>query len=135
MSKAKFDAAVENIIKRDSSYKRDAYLFLRESLEYTVNTTREDELVEHRHVSGPELLDGLRDYTMKEFGSMSLAVLETWGINNGADVGKIVYNLIEEGVFGRSENDHPMDFEDWADFETAFQEPYRPNRRVLAHLT
>jgi len=132
MSKAKFNAAVETIIQRDSTYDKEAYLFLRESLEHTVQTTRADELIEHRHVSAKELLDGLRDFAIKEFGPMSLAVLEAWGVTCGKDVGKIVYNLIEEGVFGRSEYDHPKDFENWQDFELAFQKPFRATRPVLA---
>lgn len=132
MSKAKFEAAVDEIIKLHPKYKRDAYFFLRDSLDHTVQTQRSDELVEHRHVTGPEFLDGLRDYSLKEFGPMSLSVLETWGITSGYDVGQMVYYLIEQNVFGRSEEDHPQDFNNWIDFETAFQEPYRPKGQVLA---
>ena len=132
MRKVSFEEAVGAVHKRDKRFKPDAYHFLRETLEYTVKTMRKDELVEHRHVSGRELLDGLHEYALKEFGSMALTVLESWGVRSGEDVGAMVYNLIQEDAFHNSEEDHPADFEGWISFDKAFLEPFRPKRSVLA---
>ena len=132
MRKNQFEDAVVAIQQKDPRFKPDAYFFLRDSLEHTVKTMRKDELIEHSHVTGRELLDGMKEFAIEEFGSMSLPVLESWGIHSGRDVGAMVYNLIKEEAFGKSEEDHPNDFEGWLEFDAAFVEPYRPTRQVLA---
>lgn len=132
MPRSKFEDAVRSILEKDSRYDRDAYFFLRDSLNETVKRIRPDELPEHRHVTGRELLDGLRDYALDELGCMALPVLEFWGVQSGRDVGCMVYNLIGEQAFRRSEDDDPSDFEGWHSFVEIFQEPFRPTRPVLA---
>lgn len=132
MPKQSFEKAIDSIVAKNPKYSKEAYFLLRDSLDFTLETQRSNELAEHRHVSGPEFLQGLRDYSIKQFGSMSLPVLESWGIESGSDVGNMVYLLIDAGVFGRSEDDHPNDFEDWEDFKEAFQGPFRPKKKVLA---
>ncbi len=56
-------------------------------------------------------------------------VLESWGIGCGTDIGEMVFNLIQVEAFGKSDEDHPMDFEGWMSFDDAFRKPYRPTRR------
>lgn len=132
MRNFKFEDAVSAIVETDQTYQKDAYFFLRDSLDYTVKYQRNGELEEHSHVSGLELLDGMREYALKEFGPMSLAILESWGIKSSRDVGALVYNLIEAEAFGRSDDDDQSDFDRWFSFEEAFQQPFRPKRPVLA---
>lgn len=131
MHKVKFDEAVATICKADKRYKPDAYFFLRDTLDYTVKELRADELIEHRHVTGRELLNGLRDYAINELGIMAYPVLESWGVTCGRDIGEMVYNLIQVEAFGKSDDDHPTDFEGWMSFDEAFRNPYRPTRPVL----
>ena len=131
MRRVKFDEAVVNILNTDSRYQSDAYFFLRDALDHTVKSLRADELIEHRHVTGLELLDGMREYALKELGSMALPVFESWGVRSGRDVGEMVYNLIQVEAFGKSEDDDPTDFEGWISFEEAFRKPFRPTRPVL----
>ena len=45
------------------------------------------------------------------------------------DFGEIVFNLVEHGILGRTENDSLEDFENGYEFATAFNEPFLPNRR------
>lgn len=132
MPRKSFNEAIDRIVESHPQYKRDAYFFVRDSLDFTLAKLRSNELIEHQHVTGPEFLQGFRDYSIEQLGSMSLAVLESWGINSSSDIGKMVYLLIEAGVLGRSEDDHPNDFDNWINFEEAFQAPFRPNRPVLA---
>ena len=87
MEKPNFDEAVKMIAGQGGIYKPDGYHFLREALDHTVNQLRKDELIEHRHVSGPELLSGIINYALYEFGSMAVAVLDSWGITTGEDIG------------------------------------------------
>lgn len=132
MERVHFDTAVKNIRKADPRYETDGYQFLREALDHTIRSLREDELVEHRHVSGPELLRGLVDHARAKFGPMAVAVLESWGIREGDDVGAMVFNLIEAGAFGKSEEDSPSDFRGVMCLRDELLAPYRPTREVLA---
>ena len=100
-----FDAGVAAILEDVSVYAPEAYRFVADSVTYTVS-----KLPAHRHVSAEELLIGARDYAADEFGAVSGAVLENWGIKEAADVGRIVYLLIGVGLLSASEDDSPEDF-------------------------
>ncbi|NRB73628.1 MAG: hypothetical protein HRU46_04665 [Verrucomicrobiales bacterium] len=132
MEKPNFDEAIQSIVAEDNRYKPDGYHFLRDALDHTVSSLRKDELIEHRHVSGPELLEGVVEYGLKEFGPMAVAVLESWGIRTGEDIGAMVFKLIEVGAFGRSDEDSPSDFEDVLDLKDELLTPFRPTRPVLS---
>ena len=80
-------------------------------------------------MSGHELLDGFRRYSLKEFGPMTLVVFSEWGIEQSRDVGEIVFNLIDEGIFGKTENDHIDDFTNVFDFKEAFAKPFLPKNQ------
>ncbi len=131
MPNIQFEDAVSAILAKDFRFKKDGYYFIKDSLDFTVKALHDDELIGQAHVSGAELLEGFKDFAMKEFGSMALPVLESWGIHSGKDVGAMVYNLINEKAFGRSEEDHPTDFENFQPFERVFRDPYSPSRPVL----
>ena len=72
-------------------YKHDAYVFVSQALAYTLKT-----IGEKRHVSGPELLEGIRRYALSQFGLLSRLVFENWGVRRTDDFGNIVYCLIGE---------------------------------------
>lgn len=132
MERIHFDVAVKAILKQDGRYRADGYQFLKEALDHTIKSIRKDELIEHRHVSGPELLEGIVAYATATYGAMSVAVLESWGIREGEDVGAMVFNLIDAGAFGKSEEDSPEDFHGVFDLREALLAPFRPTREVLA---
>ncbi len=132
MEKVQFDVAVKTITSRDRRYQSDGYHFLKDALDHTLKTLRKDELIEHRHVSGRELLEGTVEYALSKFGPMAVAVLESWGIREGEDIGTMVFNLIEVGAFGRSEEDSPADFRGVIRLQEELQAPYRPTREVLS---
>jgi uncharacterized repeat protein (TIGR04138 family) len=129
MHEISFEDAVRTICERDGRIDRDAYYFLREALEDTVAKIRADETPEHQHVNGPELMAGFREFALEKFGPMAATVLETWGIRETDDVGKMVFDLIEEGAFGQSEEDHLEDFCGLYNFDEAFRAPFRPRKR------
>lgn len=130
MQKVPFPEAVRAIRKNDPRFDPDAYLFLRDALDFTVKKLRGEESEEHRHVCGPELLNGLREFAIKEFGPLAATVLESWGITRCEDVGDMVFQLIEVGAFGKSDEDNPADFAGVFDFDEAFREPFRPRRSL-----
>jgi uncharacterized repeat protein (TIGR04138 family) len=132
MEKPQFNKAVADIVARDRRYDSEAYHFVHKALGQTVSKLRGQELVEHRHINGPELLQGIVDLGLAEYGPMALPVFETWGIKCSEDVGMMVFLLIETGAFGRSEEDRVEDFCGIFDFQEALLRPYRPTRPVLA---
>ena len=131
MHKQNFAEAVDEILRKDSRYDRDSYYFVREGLDFTLKMLKKSAHAQqaHRHVSGQELLEGLRRYALDEFGPMAKTVLDHWGVRKCADFGEIVFNLVEKGVLGKTEQDRLEDFKSGYDFDEAFVKPYRPTPR------
>ena len=126
MQKIGFAEALESLVAHDPRYQRDGYIFLRDALDFTTKQQKKSKGVSVRHVSGPELLDGVRQYALKEFGPMVMTVFDSWGIRSCEDVGHMVFNLIGAGVFGKTEQDSIQDFKNVYDFEEAFVKPFAP---------
>ena len=125
MQALRFDTAVENILEREKRFDAGAYFLLKEALDFTLKRTRE-ESGEERHVSGKELIHGFRDHVLQEFGPMAFTLLREWGVHSCSDVGDMVFELIEEGMFGKQDSDTREDFADHYDFAEAFLLPYLP---------
>lgn len=126
MQKNNFDQVVLQIVKTDPRYQVAAYRFVREGLDQTLKTLKRSSPSAHRHVSGPELLEGIKEYALKEYGPMSKLVMNDWGIESCEDFGQIVFNLVNNGVLGKSESDKLEDFSAVYTFEEAFVKPYLP---------
>ena len=58
MQKIGFAEALDSIVKSDPRYERDAYVFLRDALDFTTKQQKKVKGASVRHVSGPELLEG-----------------------------------------------------------------------------
>jgi uncharacterized repeat protein (TIGR04138 family) len=126
MQKIGFAEALESVVSSDPRYQRDGYIFLRDALDFTTKQQKKTKGVTVRHVSGPELLAGVRQYALKEFGPMVMTVFDSWGIRSCEDIGHMVFNLIGAGVFGKTEQDSIEDFKNVYDFEEAFVKPFAP---------
>ncbi|GAB4152408.1 MAG: hypothetical protein Kow00107_02920 [Planctomycetota bacterium] len=108
---------IQAILKRDDRYDVRAYAFVNEALNFVVSS-----LPKNRHISGRELLDGLRKLALNRYGNMARLVLESWGIFSSEDVGEIVFNLIEAGVLARQDTDTRDDFVGVLNFKKVFDE-------------
>lgn len=128
MQKIGFAEALDSIVTNDARYHRDAYVFLRDALDYTTKQQKKVRGTTVRHVAGPELLEGVRQYALKEFGPMVITVFESWGIRCCEDIGHMVFNLIDAGVFGKTEEDSMEDFKTVYDFKEAFVKPFAPSK-------
>lgn len=130
MQKPSFAEAVEEIAQHDPRFDRDAYLFVREGLDFTVKMLKKNPQAPpvHRHVSGQELLDGLRRCALEQFGPMTKTVLQHWGIKQCEDFGEIVFNMVGKGILGKTEQDRREDFKGGYDFDEAFVRPFQPVR-------
>lgn len=130
MQPAQFEHAIENILKRDQRFDPQAYLFLKDALDFTLKRAAESNDGTPRHVSGQELLIGFRDLALQEFGPMSGTLVNEWGLTCSRNIGEMVFLLIDEQMFGRQESDTIEDFEEVFDFDEAFVAPFLPQRRT-----
>src|SRR5881628_911326 len=126
MQKIGFAEALDSILASDARYQGGAYVFLRDSLDFTTKQQKKVKGTTVRHVSGPELLEGLKQYALKEFGPLVVTVFDNWGIHCTEDVGHMVFNLIDAGIFGKTEEDSINDFKNVYDFDDAFVKPFAP---------
>jgi len=112
-------------------YHPDAYRFVDQSLRYTQRMlgrsadSPDEELEEDTaHISGQELLEGIRQLALEEFGLMTIPVLRHWGIRSTDDFGRIVFDFIERGAMRKTDRDQLSDFFDIYDFEEVFDRDY-----------
>jgi uncharacterized repeat protein (TIGR04138 family) len=107
--------ALLTILNKDKRYDPEAYSFIMTSLDYTMK-----KLKRKGHVTGQELSEGVKDYCLDQFGPLARLVLEKWGIKSTNDFGEIVFNLINSGLLGKTEEDRKEDFHNRYDFKEAF---------------
>jgi uncharacterized repeat protein (TIGR04138 family) len=113
------DGIMDRIRLRERRYDERAYLFVLAGLEFC-----QQRLDERRHITGQELATGCRDLALERFGVMARLVLEHWGIRATADIGHIVFTLVELGMLLSQPNDTREDFEDVFNFDQAFERDY-----------
>lgn len=118
--KKKVHEMMKTIVEKDSQYDIEAYYFVLDSLEYSLKINKKT-----RHISGKELLEGIRKYGLNEYGPMTKLVLSHWGVTNCSDFGKIVFNLIDVGLLKKSEEDSIGDFSNGYDFSEVFEAPFK----------
>ena len=132
MQNQNFEEEIEKILARDPRYHRDAYNFLREALDHTQKSVTKAAKGEPRHVSGQELLDGIRQFALTQYGPMALTVLEEWGVRRCEDFGEIVFSLVEVNLLSKTDEDSRDHFKGAYDFREAFQQPFLPKAKPAA---
>jgi uncharacterized repeat protein (TIGR04138 family) len=110
-----FEDMVDNIIAQDSTYSPEAYVFLMEALRFT-----QKKIKRTGHLSGAELLEGIREFGLEQFGPMTREVFSHWGVNSTEDFGKIVFNMVENKLLARTPTDSIEDFRNVYDFKEVF---------------
>ncbi len=113
------DPVFDRILEKDQRYRIAAYIFVLEALNYT----REKFQVE-KHVTGGQLLEGIKELGIRKFGPLTKMVFEYWGVEKTIDFGNIVFNMVNEGILSKTEEDSIEDFEDVYDFEETFVKGY-----------
>jgi uncharacterized repeat protein (TIGR04138 family) len=130
-----FQEAVDKVVKEDTRYSAEAYVFLRDALEATLKRRKKARKeATPSHVGAAELLDGFRMHGLQEFGPMAITVLNYWGVRSSEDVGNMVFNLVGAGIFGKTEEDTIESFREGYDFADAFVVPFRPNPEQLSEI-
>lgn len=121
---------LDELVRRDPRYAYEAYEFVFMALAHTqkllgrVPAADEPPGQDH-HVTGPQLLEGIRDLALREFGLMARTVFRMWGINNTSDFGEIVFNLVEANLMSKTNEDNRRDFRDVYDLDQALVRDYR----------
>lgn len=126
-----FSEVVSVICKEDTRFHKQAYNFVRQGLDFTVKELKKSDARRagrSLHVTGVELLMGLRAYALDQYGPMARTVLTEWGVNRCGHFGDIVFNLIDYNVFSKTDQDRREDFSEVYTFEEAFDAPFRPQK-------
>jgi uncharacterized repeat protein (TIGR04138 family) len=123
---------IAELVRRDPRYSYEAYLFVYEALQHTQRllgrkprTAPEEKSDPESHVRGRELLDGIRDLALREFGLMARTVFHMWGIDRTDDFGEIVFNLVEAGLMYTTNEDSRADFHDVYNLDQALVQGYQ----------
>ena len=113
------DEILDRLKERNPRFQGKAYLFVLSALHHVMHG-----LDQPRHISGPELAQGVRALAIEQFGPLARTVLEHWGVHSTADVGEIVFALVDASILITQEEDRPEDFHGLFDFEEAFDRNY-----------
>ncbi len=132
MHDTSFDEPFARIQAKDNRYQRDAYAFVREALEFTQRSIHKEGQRGGKHISGQQLLAGIREYALQQFGPMAKTVLEEWGIHRCEDFGEIVFNMIDVDWFAKTSKDSRADFAGGYSFDDAFLKPFLPSNKRAA---
>jgi uncharacterized repeat protein (TIGR04138 family) len=127
-----YQVRLAEVVRRNPRYAYEAYEFLFAALSHTQRmlgrVPSDDEAGApgpQYHVSGRELVEGARDLALREFGLMARTVFRMWGINRTGDFGAIVFNLVEENLMSKTDQDNRADFEDLFDLDEALVQGFR----------
>ena len=107
----------------------EAYEFVCEAVTFTTERLgrkkgkKESQPID-QHVSGAELLRGVYDLAIREFGMMAPVVVKRWGIRTTDDIGRMVFNLIKVELLSKSDRDAPEDFHDLFDLQQTLTEGF-----------
>jgi uncharacterized repeat protein (TIGR04138 family) len=112
-----FYGVIEEICLRDNRYKPDAYEFLMQALHFT-----QTKLKKQVHITGGELLEGIRELVIEQYGPMAKTVLKYWGVTKTQDFGNIVFNMVDKKLLSKTDEDSIDDFKDIYDFQAVFGE-------------
>lgn len=118
---------VREVWKEDRRYALEAYQFLFDALDQAARLAGRGEAQgAARHVTGQELLDGMRVHALRLFGPLAAPVWRAWGVRSTLDWGRIVFRLVDAQLLNRQETDTIDDFRDGFDFDEAFVDSYEP---------
>lgn len=100
---------IDQVLAGDTRYRVEAYQFVLAALSYTIHRSGRP-----GHVTAAELLRGIREFGLQQFGPLTKTVFNHWGIGHSSQFGDVVFNLIEVGLLGKRAEDRREDFDDAA---------------------
>ncbi|MFT5131367.1 MAG: putative repeat protein (TIGR04138 family) [Rhodothermales bacterium] len=125
-------AQVRVIADADGRYKPQAFIFVQEAVSYSIEQLqRKNNAGKPQHISGQELLRGIRDFALEQLGPMTSPVFDDWGLTCTDDFGHIVFLMVREQLLGASDTDRLEDFSNGYDFHEAFAKNYLPKGKAV----
>jgi uncharacterized repeat protein (TIGR04138 family) len=125
MASSQLEYRIQQVAQKDARYAPAAYYYLFDALDYAMaKLGRNTRVGLDRHISVSELLHGIKDYALDQYGPLARLVLESWGVRRTEDFGEIVFHLIEAGLLNRRDEDRKEDFEGVFSFHEAFELSY-----------
>src|SRR3954452_18863873 len=121
------EGIMDRIRIREPRFHEQAYLFVLSALEMCQSS-----LSARRHITCIELAISCRERALERYGLMAKFVLEHWGISATADIGDIVFCLVDLGFLLSQPQDTRDEFVDVFDFDRAFERDYPWNRALQA---
>ena len=113
------DGVMDRIRLREPRFHEHAFLFVLAALEFS-----QLRLPERRHISGRELVEACRDLALERYGVMARVVLDHWSVRTTADLGDIVFTLVDLGLLISQPNDAREEFTAVFEFDDAFERQY-----------
>jgi uncharacterized repeat protein (TIGR04138 family) len=113
------EGIMDRILVREPRFHEQAYLFVLAALEHC-----QAQLDTRRHINGAELARGCRDLALDRYGLMARIVLEHWGVRSTADIGDMVFTLVDLGFLLSQPQDTREEFLAVYDFDRAFEQEY-----------
>lgn len=113
--------------RKQMLYHPQAYHFVFQALRYTQDTIvkfEDSTDEESMHISGQQLLEGIKELALRQFGLMTIPVFAEWGVHATDDFGKIVFELIEQGEMRKTDRDQLTDFFNVYQFDNVFNSNY-----------
>jgi len=120
------EGIMDRIRVREPRFHEQAYLFVLAALEMC-----QAHLTVRRHITGIELANSCRELALERYGVMARVVLEHWGVRSSADIGDVVFTLVDLGLLMSQPSDTRDEFVEVFDFDQAFEREY-PWSGVLA---
>jgi uncharacterized repeat protein (TIGR04138 family) len=129
-----FNPKLEEVVRKNPRYAYEAYEFVFQALHFTqkmlgreppVETSDPEAVGPHHHVSGQELVKGIRVLALREFGLMARTVFHRWGIDRTDDFGEIVFSLVEAELMSKTSEDTRDDFRGVYDLDEALVQGFR----------
>ena len=113
------EGIMDRIRIREPRFDEQAYLFVLSALEMC-----QAQMTTRRHITGIELANACRELALERYGLMARVVLEHGGISATADIGDIVFTLVDLGFLLSQPQDTRDEFVDVFDFDLAFEREY-----------
>lgn len=115
------DIKIRELAHERPQYGPGAYHFVFEALDFTMlRMGKHRRRGQERHLAVDELLDGIREYALSQYGPLARVVLESLNIFRTEDLGELVFNLVEKGLLNKQASDSREQFADGFSFREAF---------------
>jgi uncharacterized repeat protein (TIGR04138 family) len=98
-------------LAKEISVDKRAFEFIHIALLHATNGKQQ-------HISAAKLINSTKVIGHYVFGFLAKTVFNQWGINTTDDWGRVVWALVESGIWGKQEGDKQSDFDGLWDFET-----------------